>query len=804
MKRVLSIFFLGVWVVIASSSQVSASMDAPLGNVDIIIQTDGSTQPLIEQISELGGSITSAYQNLPVIAVNLPANALKSIHDNPNVIRVAKDHPLSLLDVPERDGSPGTPDFYSLDASGFEVKSLDLGSLKPGISTLGYSGYLDTGADQIWEASQLGSGSVVAVVDTGTVPNVCLQEAVIGAPGFPDGFNATGDGIAATDPSNQWHGTHIGGIIASACALDFSTAPNDPLNQAVKTHTSWDKNWVPIFGQAPGSKIYPVKIFDKDGGDTSIEVVLRALDHLLTLKRSGVLDIDVVNLSFGGPTGFEGRAILDTFLEQLRDEDILVVAAAGNNGPLPNSLASPASSKASIAVGALDYPATSRVSYEYLGLTELGTPGQGMVMRPTDEIRVADLSSRGPFSDGRFGPDLVAPGMWSFQFFSQAEFHWVSGTSFASAAVSGAAALLNARYETNTSLDTPWMLLRNSLLLGADRQIIGTAWQDPNDSGYGALDAVAALQVLDSGKANLPAIGSSYKLRSNILANPNSSDHQVFESGDITLDPSHSYDALLDISSSTSKVSIHVYDIHTPDNSGYAYWPNSLRMMVQSAKRSAAPVPINRYWDPNSDRDNFTITIDDGTWNFAGDIVASQPMEPGLMKVSLIADYANQSPVSFKLRISRQQDLSSLDDKSIAHHAIKMGDVFTFPVEIPAGTSKAIFNLVWNRDWLKYPTSDMDLRIFGPDQESASQDGMTWNAPERVVITDPKPGKWIVQVEAREIYKTDLFRLFLDMESTQGETSQFDIISQHPDTNSPMGTGDDSTSPNTIWLPVLR
>ena len=174
------------------------------------------------------------------------------------------------------------------------------------------------------------------------------------------------------------------------------------------------------------------------------------------------------------------------------------------------------------------------------------------------------------------------------------------------------------------------------------------------------------------------------------------------------------------------------------------------------------------------------------------------------MKVSLIADFANELPVSFKMQITRQQDRTQQANKPIAHGTIKMGDVITIPVEIPVDTSKATFDLVWNRDWLKFPTSDMDMLVFNPDQELASQDGITWNAPERVVISEPAPGTWRVQVEAREIYRTDLFRLFLQTESGSEDKSQFDIISQHPATDTFTGTGDDTSLPYTFWLPILR
>ena len=808
MKRVLSIFCLGVLLICSSPTQDSsfqaiASSSVPWGDADIIIQTDGETQLVLEQISSLGGTVKFAYQNLPVLAASLPVKSLSKINTHPNVIRVAKDPPVVLLDAPTGERGTSPPNFYTLDASEFSISSLDPTSIRSEITPQGYGGFLVSGVYDIWKTNQVGSGSVVAVVDSGTVPNACLQHAVIGAPGFPEGYNATDDGIPATDPRNQWHGTHIGGVIASSCWLNFSSDPGEPLNQAVSTYLPWDDNQFPIYGQAPSAQIYPVKIFETDGDSTSTAIVLEALDHILTLKQSGDLDIDVVNLSFGGSTGFEGRAILDTFLEKLKDENILVVSAAGNNGPLPNSLASPASSYASLSVGALDFPDISRVLYEYQGLTYMGSPGQGLIMRPTDEIRVADFSSRGPMSDGRTGPDLVAPGMWGFQFGSQGHFHWGSGTSYAAAAVSGAAALLNAQYETDNRVDTPWIELRNSLLLSADRDVIGTTWQDPNTAGYGALDAASAYQLLDSGKTHLSPPDRSSQLRANILANPNAGDLQVFESGGITLNPSHSFDAMLDISPATSRVTIQVYDIKTTDNSDYAFWPNSLKVLVQSAKRSAAPIPINEYWNPNLDQDHFTIIIENGSWTLNEKPFASQPMEPGLMKISLVADFANESEVSFKLSITRQQDPDLEKDKPLAQSIINMGDAITVPVEIPPGTSKATFELVWNRDWLKFPTSDMDLLVFDPKDKLASLEGATWNSPERVTITDPAPGTWTVQVEAREIYKTDLFRLFLKTESGSEDSAQFDIISQHPESESIPGTGDDTTPSYIIWLPIV-
>jgi hypothetical protein len=66
-----------------------------------------------------------------------------------------------------------------------------------------------------------------------------------------------------------------------------------------------------------------------------------------------------------------------------------------------------------------------------------------------------------------------------------------------------------------------------------------------------------------------------------------------------------------------------------------------------------------------------------------------------------------------------------------------------------------------------------------------------------------EPGTWRVRVEAREVYKTDLFRLYLQMESATATSSQFDIISQQPVADSTSGTGDDTPPPYTLWIPIV-
>lgn len=750
-----------ILVVLATSVWVPSVALAQGGGetVNLLIQVDGSTDALVSFIESIGGTVRFQYENVPVVAVTVPVDQREALGSFPGVALIEKD---GMVFLPEDLEDEVHPLSYTVDAT----EELSLEAVDPTTVDLealpeGYANFLYTGALWAWEDTNYGEGTIVAVVDTGVVPNVCLSQAVIGAPGFPDGYNATGDGVPATSPSNHWHGTHVGGIIASSCALSFPN-PNVPLYQAIYTYLGWGPDFVPIFGQAPEAKLYPVKVFPTSGAGVPTSIILDGLDHVLTLKKEGLLDVDIVNMSLGGPTLYDGRDTFDLFIRELTKANILVVASAGNDGPIPNSVGSPATSWDSISVGALDYAPSSRVLYEYLGLRSGLGAGQGMVMRPTDETRVANFSSRGPLSDGRAGPDISALGLWNFHAGPQNELRWAGGTSFSSPTVAGVAALLNAYWENVEGKETNPMVLRAALLKGADPDVVAEPWQGINEQGWGTVDALGSLQVLkDKGWGRAPFLRYS-GLYPNVLFLPRMNRVEKWQSGLITLNPSESFDAVFAISDYTSKVTIEVFDITAPDNSDYAYWPNALEVHLQSAKRTAYPHPVEEYWYPFWYGDSFSIVVEDGPWTFADMPWTYQPMEPGLMKFSLIGDFSNEAPVSFRVRITRENFRQPLR-RPIASSVIKQGDVVWVPVTIPEGVTTATFDLVWFRDWSKFPTSDIDMVIFDPDFNLASLDGATGNAPERAVITAPAAGTWWVYIEGYEMYKPDQFRLYLTL-----------------------------------------
>jgi len=723
--------------------------------VDVIIMAEVPTEGLVNTINALNGVVKFQYENVTAIAASIPADALGVVARFAGVTSVQKD---SIVNLPEGDGNDVHPMSYVVeDMQGIELKAVDPAVIASGALPDGYANFVYTGANQVWDTT-LGEGTIVAVVDTGTAPNVCLKDAVIGAPGFPDGYNATGDGVPANSTTNYYHGTHVGGVIASACTLNIN--PASALGLAISTYLPWDLTEVPVLGQAPLAQLYPVKVFPEDGSGVPTSVILDGLDHVLTLKKEGLLDIDIVNMSLGGGTLWDGRDAYDRFIEELVDAHILVVTSASNDGPTPNSVGSPATSFGAVSVGALDYALSSRVFYEYLGLGYMGVFNQGMVMRPTGETRVVNFSSRGPLSDGRFGPEISALGHWTFFAGPVNELRWAGGTSFSSPTVAGGAALLNAWWEAQ-GYETDPTLLEEVLFLGADPDVVGEPWQGINDQGYGALDIPASLEFLMSGNVKFKPAKDPGVLTANVLGKPVPGKVEAWESEIVELVPSETFDAVFEISEATSTVFIEIFDIVAPDNASYAYWSNALEVHLQSAKRTSFSHPLAYYLSGGT----FQILVEDGQWYSSAGLEVYQPMEPGLMKLSLVGDYSNESPVSFKVRIVRENLREALDIKNrVASGVIKMADYYVFPVDIPEGTAKATFDLVWNRDWASFPTSDIDMIIYDPTFVLASVDGATANAPERAIIEAPMTGTWYVLIDGYEVNKSDNFDLYLSLE----------------------------------------
>jgi hypothetical protein len=225
--------------------------------------------------------------------------------------------------------------------------------------------------------------------------------------------------------------------LAGVIAEQYDAMPNVPIEK--RDHgTSVDgliAGVGPLEGMAPGAKIYHARAFE--GGKSTMDVILSALDW------AAEQDVRIINMSFVGPK----NDLLGTACRNARALGIVLVAAAGNNGPKA-PYGYPAAFDGVIAVTATDakdglMPQANRGAYVFISAP---------------------------------GVEMVAP--------SGAGSDVVTGTSFAAAIVSGAIANLIHAAPDRSADDI-------EKVLAITAKDLGPKGRD-NDFGYGLLDLKAA------------------------------------------------------------------------------------------------------------------------------------------------------------------------------------------------------------------------------------------------------------------------------------------------------------------------
>lgn len=251
------------------------------------------------------------------------------------------------------------------------------------------------------------------------------------------------------DKDVNGHGTHVAGIIAGE---------------------SNDSSPTVVRGMAPKANLIIYKVLDDDGNGED-RWIIKALDHIAASNRaSSIKKIHGINLSLGGP--FDptvygcGHSILCQELHRLWRSGVVVVTAAGNEGSL--TISTDAGERTLYPGLTIGDPAN---------LEEAIAVGSVNASKPR-QYGVSAFSSRGPTTDGRIKPDVVAPGerilscRSQFSAGNKQQFYVeLSGTSMAAPHVSGLlAAFLSSRREYIEKPDAlKDLLLRTSTDLGRDR-----------------------------------------------------------------------------------------------------------------------------------------------------------------------------------------------------------------------------------------------------------------------------------------------------------------------------------------------
>ena len=320
------------WTGRASVAQVDIDPALHAGEVALIQVATGTAWTVAADLTAAGATEVAAFDSVNIVSARLSDRALAAIATDRAVLSATTDARVSAIGGGRSDGK-------DLNSFGTSSKKDSLG-----IDAIG--------APTAWSRST-GAGVVVALMDSGIAAHPDLPSGKILARA-----NFSGDTSPGLDPAG--HGTHLAGIIAGKGA-EFR-------------------------GVAPDARLVDIRVLDRFG-DGSLHTVVAGFDWLL--ENRSALGVRVLNLSLGMT---QRSTYHDDLLAALAEaawfSGVAVVAAAGNEGPVPGLIATPGADPFIITAGSFD---------------DQGTPS-------AQDDRESSFSSRGQTLDGYAKPDVLAPG----------------------------------------------------------------------------------------------------------------------------------------------------------------------------------------------------------------------------------------------------------------------------------------------------------------------------------------------------------------------------------------------------------
>jgi len=691
---------------------------------------------------QAGGTIQQRYRNINAVAFQLSPQAAK------NISSLAKFPIYKDINI----NQPQPIEKMLLDSQ--KQKALKVSEISANwIRNINPKTYLLnnqlTNVDVAHKNGNLGQDVIVAIIDSGTANNPEIVPTLAGNVIGGENFVPTENEPSATSTKNDEHGTLVGTMIAGHAAL--TTEKTTELATAISKYAPESlipindtEVEIPLIGSAPGAKIYALKTFGADGDGAPSSRIIAAIDRVLTLKtnfNNGLpsepiagdgsednpfvydsLNIQVLNMSLGGPALFPGHEIEDLLSDVLLQAGVVVVASAGNEGFAGITGGSPGTSFGSIAVGAANSVVHERIFRELRD-----GPDQGLLFRPTDFMQIATFSSRGPTADGRHGVDLVANGVASFAQGADGSLGLVSGTSFSAPTVAGAAALLVKAFPDATAAD-----ISSALIEGANSDIFLPS-TSIFDQGHGFLNVAESLEILSGNDVDsnfpLPRI---VNMNSKVLDNIQHFNLDVLPiSGSeinrrLNLSPGEVQQFFIETNGNTSELEVEIENMirELPIDQQNTLFGDNIILTVVDAPLS---------FDDTRFRD--FITADQ-------EITINNPQE-GLVRVAVMGDWTNQGNISASVSIERKT-APKLSTPILA--TIAEGDSHQYEFMINADTTQLALDLNWTMNWAFYPSHDLDLIVFDPDG-NLFLDGATLDSPERLIFEAPTAGVWTIIVE---------------------------------------------------------
>jgi serine protease AprX len=293
-------------------------------------------------------------------------------------------------------------------------------------------------ADDMWAKGYTGKGVGVALIDTGVVPVQGLRSGnVVNGPDLSLDSQAAQGNLDAFG-----HGTHMAGIIAG--------------NDAALLGGGFK-------GIAPQAKLLSVRVGAHDGA-ADVSQLVAAVDWVVQHRNDNGMNVRVLNLSFG-TDGTQSTTLdpLTHAIENAWRAGITVVVSGGNGGSTRSSLDNPARDPFVIAVGADDTHGTNGTADDTIPVFS----SRGSLTRHVDVLApgqsIVSLRNPGSVIDVEYPGGRV-----------DTRYFKGSGTSQATAVVSGAVALLLQQRPDLTPDDVKRMLMLTAQPVAGGVQAAGS------------------------------------------------------------------------------------------------------------------------------------------------------------------------------------------------------------------------------------------------------------------------------------------------------------------------------------------
>lgn len=418
--RVLALLFVLFALVFLPGYDIGSAAEPPStpradfapGELLIRFESGVSAQSATQALSTYGAARVRALYKSEVELWRVPAGEELALAETLSALpNVAYAEPNYLVHALETE--PNDPYYQNNDQWAHNIMH----------SALGWD--ITTGTDDV----------IIAIIDSGvdtTHPDLNVGNKFVPGYDYIDNDNTPNDA--------HGHGTHVAGVAAAAT-----------------------NNGIGVAGTSWGARIMPLRVLDAEGSGNDaavIEAIDWAVDH----------GAHVINLSLGG---IRGNTALHNAIIDARDNNVVVIAAAGNCGAS---------------------------NYEANGCEEQDQPVYPAAY--TESFAVAATNSgdtTGDFSNRGEYVDIAAPGVNIWSTYPDSQLAQMSGTSQATPYVAGLAALILSLDPTLTPDQVEAIIEQNAIDRGPSGKDI--------DYGHGRIDIGATLASF-----NLPATPTLYPI----------------------------------------------------------------------------------------------------------------------------------------------------------------------------------------------------------------------------------------------------------------------------------------------------